>query len=124
MSGSWTPWWSYNACKQVPPELTKDQITKAKKVELQKFAERGVYEVVDRSEAELNPESVMLSAKWVITNKGAVECPKPKARLVAREFCKRRHRPRYSVFWYTRAVVQKERKKMQMKKESQQNRNR
>ena len=79
-----TPWWSYNVCKQVPPELTKDQITEAKKVELQKFAERGVYEVVDRSEAD--PESVMLSAKWVITNKGTVECAKPKARLVAREF--------------------------------------
>ena len=59
---SWTPWWSYNVCKQVPPELTKDQITEAKKVELQKFAERGVYEVVDWSEAGLNPESVMLSA--------------------------------------------------------------
>ena len=58
----WTPWWSYNVCKQVPPELTKDQITEAKKVELQKFAERGVYEVVDRSEAQLNPESVMLPA--------------------------------------------------------------
>ena len=43
-------------------------------------------EVVDRSEAELNQESVMLSAKWVITNKGTVECPKPKVRLVAREF--------------------------------------
>ena len=56
------------------------------RVELQKFAERGVYEVADRSEAELNPESVMLSAKWVITNKGTVECPKPKARLVARDF--------------------------------------
>ena len=67
-------------------ELTKDQITEAKKVELQKFAERAVYEVVDRSEAELDPESVMLSAKWVITHKGTVECPKPKARLVAREF--------------------------------------
>ena len=39
-----------------------------------------------RARAELNPESVMLSAKWVITNKGTVECPKPKARLVAREF--------------------------------------
>ena len=75
----------YNVCKQVPPELTKDQITVAKKVE-QKFAERGVYGVVDRSEAELNPESVMLSAKWVITNKGTVECPKAKARFVAREF--------------------------------------
>ena len=52
----------YNVCKQLPPELTKDQITVAKKVELQKFAERGVYGVVNRSEAELNPESVMLSA--------------------------------------------------------------
>ena len=28
----------------------------------------------------------MLSAKWVITNKGTVECPKPKARFVALEF--------------------------------------
>ena len=82
----WTPWWSYNECKQIPPELTKDQIAEAKKIELQKFAERGVYEVVDRSEVELNPESVMLSAKWVITNKGTVKYPKPKARLVAREF--------------------------------------
>ena len=82
----WTPWWSYNECKQIPLELTKDQIAEGKKIELQKFAERGVYEVVDRSEVELNPESVMLSAKWVITNKGTVECPKPKARLVAREF--------------------------------------
>ena len=35
-----THWWSYNVCKQVPPELAKDQITEAKKVELQTFAER------------------------------------------------------------------------------------
>ena len=65
--------------------MTKDQIAEAKKAELQTFAERGVYEVVDGSEAELNPESVMLSAERVITNKGTVECSKPKARLVARE---------------------------------------
>ena len=78
--------WSNNVCKQAPPELTKEQITDAKKVELQKFAERGVKEVVDPSGAEVNPESVMLSAKWVIMNKGTAECPKPKARLVAREF--------------------------------------
>ena len=56
--------------------LTKDQMKEAKKVELQKFAERGVHEVVDRSMAELNPESVMLSAQWIITNKGTVECPR------------------------------------------------
>ena len=43
---------------------------KKKKVELQKFAE---------SEAcELNPESVIVSAKLVITKKGTVECLKPK----------------------------------------------
>ena len=41
--------------------LTKE-ITEAKKVELQKFAERGVHEVVDRIMTELNPESVMLWA--------------------------------------------------------------
>ena len=100
---SWTPWWSYSVRKQVPPELTKDQITEAKKVELQKFAERGVYEVVDWSEAEVNPESVMLSAKFVITNKETVECPQPRARLVAREFASDAI-DRDTVFWYTRAV--------------------
>ena len=62
-------------CEQVAPELTKDQVTEAKKVELLKFAKRGVFQVVDRSEAELNPESVMLSAKKVTTDKGTMECP-------------------------------------------------
>ena len=80
----WTLWWSYNGCKQVPPELTKDQIAAAKKVESQRERERerGVCEVVDWSEAELNPESVMLPAKWVITNKGTVECPKQRRALL------------------------------------------
>ena len=73
-------------CEQVPPELTKDQVMKAKKVELQTCAERGVFEVVDQGEVKLNPESVMPSVTWVITNMGSVECSKPKARLVAREF--------------------------------------
>ena len=44
-----------------------------------------MYVVVDRSEAELIPEPVMLSAKWVITNNGTVECPKPKVLFVARD---------------------------------------
>ena len=41
--------------------------------------------MVGRSEVKLNLQSAMLSVKWVITNKGPAECPKPKARLVARE---------------------------------------
>ena len=86
-------------CMQTGATRAKDQITEAKKVELQKFAERGVYEVVDWSEAGLNPESVMLSAKWVITNKGTVECPKPKCAPCCSRICKR-----HSVSWYTRAV--------------------
>ena len=69
----WTPWWSNSTCGQVPPELTADQVVEAKKVELQKFAERGVHDMVDQSEAERNPDSVMLSAKWVITKKGTME---------------------------------------------------
>ena len=52
-------------------------------VEPQKFAERGVCKVVDPSAAKLCPESVMLSVKWVITNKGSVE---------------------YFVFWHARAA--------------------
>ena len=57
-------WWSTKASERVQPELMKDQVMEAKKVELQTFAKKGVYEVVDRSEAELNPESVMLPAKF------------------------------------------------------------
>ena len=65
--------------EQVPPELTKDQVMEAKKIELQKFAERNIKEVADWSEAEPNPESAMLSAKCVITNKETVECPNARA---------------------------------------------
>ena len=43
-------------------------------------------EVVDPSEVKLKTECVMLSVNRVATNKGSVECPKPKACLVAREF--------------------------------------
>ena len=50
-------------------------------------AERGVYKVVDRGEMKkLKPESVLLSVKWVITNEGSPERPKPKGRLVDRKF--------------------------------------
>ena len=42
--------------------------------------------MVGRVEVKLHPESVMLSVTWVITVKGWVECSKPKARLVARDF--------------------------------------
>ena len=73
----WTPWWSNEVCEQVPAELPHNQVTEVKKVELQKFAERGVCKVADRSAVKLKLESVMLSVMWVITDKGSAECPKP-----------------------------------------------
>ena len=80
----WTPWWQRKSSEQVPKELTQEQVLAAKKVELDTFAQRGVYKIVSRANMEAG--AIKLSAKWVVTNKGTEENPKPKARLVAREF--------------------------------------
>ena len=66
--------------------LPDDLISEAMAQEIQSFKDRGVYEVVDRSELGECANPVMLSTKWVLKNKGTKEAPVAKARLVAREF--------------------------------------
>ena len=73
----WTPWWQRKGAEQVPRELTADQVLKAKKVELGNFEDRGVYEVVEREVMEQTPGATILSAKWVVTNKGTPKAPEP-----------------------------------------------
>ena len=80
----WVPWWMRKSHEEIPKEFTAEQVLEAKRTELAKFAERGVYKVVDRSEME--QDARLLSAKWVVTNKGSITHPRAKARLVAREF--------------------------------------
>ena len=58
----------------------------AMKAEIDSFTERGVYEVIDRDQMETYDNPIVLSTKWVYTNKGSVHSPVAKARLVAREF--------------------------------------
>ena len=80
------PWWVKKSNEQVPSELTQKQVLEASSVELKKIVERRVHKIVDRSEMEATPNMVLLSAKWLITNKGTKEKSKPKARFVVREF--------------------------------------
>ena len=58
---------------------------KAKKVEMQKFVERGVCKMVDLSEVKPNPESVMFWLNWSSRTRGSVECPN-RRHLIARQF--------------------------------------
>ncbi len=82
----WEPWWERGETAGVPLELTDEAVHEAKMVELNSFAKHKVYSVVDRSVMDSNPDSILLSTKWVITNKGDKKTPVAKARLVAREF--------------------------------------
>ena len=63
--------------------LTKQQAAEAKKVELDRFQEMGVYEVVARREAVTDSDAILIKARWVITTEGDRHTVKPKARFVA-----------------------------------------
>ena len=82
----WEPWWERAGHENVPEELSAQAVKVAKNAELESFAKHKVYEVVPRSELDKNPGAIMLSTKWVVTNKGSKTQPIAKARLVAREF--------------------------------------
>ena len=82
----WEPWWERAGNENIPEGSSAEAVKVAKKAELESFAKHKVYEVVPRSELDQNPEAIMLSTKWVVTNKGSKEKPIAKARLVAREF--------------------------------------
>ena len=81
----WMPWLQKKGAEQAPPELTADPVLTTKKVDLENFEQRGVYEVVEREVLEQTPGLTILSAKWVVTKKGTPKAPVPKTRLVARE---------------------------------------
>ena len=65
----WTLWWSKKVWEQFPAVLSHNQVMEAKREELHNLAERGLYKVVDCCEVKMNPGSVVLSVKWLNTNK-------------------------------------------------------
>ena len=66
----------------VSPQLIAD----AKAEELKRFRSMEVYAKVPQSEMERDEGYVHVGTRWVVTNKGSIESPKVKARLVAQEF--------------------------------------
>ena len=66
--------------------VSQKMVIEAKRREMERFKTMKVYRVVTRESMERDEEGKMISIKWVITNKGTVEHPIAKARLVARDF--------------------------------------
>jgi hypothetical protein len=60
-------------------------VQKAKQEEMDRFTRMKVYDVLHKS--EVNPKDLIsVNTRWVVTNKGTMEEPNIKARLVAQEF--------------------------------------
>ena len=87
-------WWENPTCNRWCEEETsefeagmkKELVDAAKSEEVASFVKRGVYDAVPRSKLEGCEDGVLLTTKWVVTNKGSEKEPVAKARLVAREF--------------------------------------
>ena len=65
--------------------LDQRLVEEAETAELARFKQMGVYTYVRRSEAVSDPDGTFVKVKWVRTNKGTVEQPHIKCRLVAQE---------------------------------------
>ena len=67
-------------------ELSPELARRARREELEVFMERGVYEVVPRS--DMKKGSKLIGIRWVETDKGTPGKPKVRSRLVCQEFAK------------------------------------
>ena len=56
--------------------------------EMKTFKDRKVYKYVLRGEAQRNVNGKFVGVRWVRVNKGSVEDPQVRCRLVAQEFAK------------------------------------
>ena len=63
--------------------LDEKLVEKAEKEELERFVEMDVYEYVDKQKALEDVEGKFVKVKWVRTNKGTVDEPKVRCRLVS-----------------------------------------
>ena len=66
--------------------MSQKMVIEAKRKKMERVERMKMYRVVTREFMERDGEVMMISIKWVITNKGTHEHPIAKARLVAREF--------------------------------------
>ena len=68
--------------EELDPELVKE----ARSEEMQGFKDFGVYEYVLREVAKSDPTGKKIGVRWVDVNKGTVDQPKVRSRLVGQEF--------------------------------------
>ena len=72
--------WETSNLDHISPNL----ITQAKQKEIKQLWDMATFKVVDRK--SLSSEAKIIGTRWVIVNKGDVDVPNVKARLVAQEF--------------------------------------
>ena len=74
--------------QSLDPKLVK----RGKEEEMRRFEEMKVYEYVIQNQALEDPESVIIDVRWDVVNKGTLEEPNVRCRLVGREFADKGNR--------------------------------
>ena len=74
------------------PDVDPRLVRAAMAVELKKFKELEVFDIVPRETMNEIPGANLIGTRWVLTNKGTSAAPQVKARLVAQEFATGQYR--------------------------------
>ena len=69
-------------------ELDPKLVRQGEQDEMKRFKQMKVYDYVLRGEAKKNSNGKFIGVRWVKVNKGTVEDPNVRCRLVAQEFAK------------------------------------
>ena len=88
MTGKWTPASKLFKDSVTGQPLPEELVRAGRKLELEYFEKKGVWEKVPRSEALARTGKAPISVRWIDTNKGDDDDPNVRCRLVAREIRK------------------------------------
>ena len=84
----WDSHWKAEFDDSTGEALDPKEVKKGCDAEMTRFKTMKVYEYVLRGIAKQNPNGKFVGVRWVKVNKGTVEDPNVRCRLVAQEFAK------------------------------------